>query len=299
MPLSAALIEAPSHEAHPSASAHAHPIDFDDEADPADLNTPMSPVAAPAAEGRARPSLPPVTLSDRDSAPLLPGTQEFRIFLYGIAKGFVDRVLERLNLHHIRVTKNIHDAHAVLILRGNARPGSKILQLAEDYQVPVFFAKTNTMPQIQRVLREAIETVSGTASPGFAPGFGNAEDDDEPVGAPSGYKAAPVVGAQRPGPTQPGPRPEPRSENRQEPRADRQGHEHFEDENELALREAHDAIQAVVNQGIPIELTPRRSYIRRLQHELVDQANLISFSVGDEPNRRLKLVPPKAKAAAE
>jgi stage III sporulation protein SpoIIIAA len=214
--------------------------------------------------------MPVIQLSERDTAPLPAGTQEFRIFLYGIAKGFVDRVLERLNMHHVRVTKNIHDAHSVLVLRGNARPGSKILQLAEDYQVPVFFAKTNTMPQIQRVVREALETVSGVTIPSM-PDHHSPED----------------------GVTQPPHRQESQMARPQSTFPD------LEDENELALSEAKDAIQSVLNEGISIELTPRRSYIRRLQHELADQSNLISFSIGDEPNRRLKLVPTKNKPVVD
>src|SRR4029077_18463998 len=42
----------------------------------------------------------------------------------------------------------------------------------------------------------------------------------------------------------------------------------------------------------PIELAPRRSYIRRLQHQLVERFNLSSRSVGDEPMRRLRILPP-------
>jgi hypothetical protein len=36
----------------------------------------------------------------------------------------------------------------------------------------------------------------------------------------------------------------------------------------------------------------RQAYIRRLQHQLVERFNLSSRSVGDEPQRRLRILPP-------
>jgi len=64
------------------------------------------------------------------------------------------------------------------------------------------------------------------------------------------------------------------------------------DETEIALEEARQAIGRVMDRLEPIELSPRRSYIRRLQHQLVEQFNLSSRSVGDEPLRRLRILPP-------
>ena len=39
-----------------------------------------------------------------------------------------------------------------------------------------------------------------------------------------------------------------------------------------------------------IELKPQNQQIRKLQHELVEQHNLSSESVGEEPLRRLRIV---------
>jgi len=64
------------------------------------------------------------------------------------------------------------------------------------------------------------------------------------------------------------------------------------DETEIALEEARQAITRVVDRLEPLELAPRRAYIRRLQHQLVEQYNLTSRSVGDEPMRRLRILPP-------
>lgn len=64
------------------------------------------------------------------------------------------------------------------------------------------------------------------------------------------------------------------------------------DETELALEEARQAITMVMNRMEPIELAPRKAYIRRLQHQLVERFNLTSRSIGDEPMRRLRILPP-------
>ena len=39
-----------------------------------------------------------------------------------------------------------------------------------------------------------------------------------------------------------------------------------------------------------IELSPQSQHIRKLQHELVEQYNLTSVSIGEEPQRRLKVL---------
>jgi stage III sporulation protein SpoIIIAA len=64
------------------------------------------------------------------------------------------------------------------------------------------------------------------------------------------------------------------------------------DETEVALEETRQAIGRVMDRLEPIELAPRRSYIRRLQHQLVERFNLSSRSIGDEPMRRLRILPP-------
>jgi len=64
------------------------------------------------------------------------------------------------------------------------------------------------------------------------------------------------------------------------------------DETEIALEEARQAISKVMDRLEPFELTPRKAYIRRLQHQLVERFNLSSRSVGDEPQRRLRILPP-------
>ena len=59
-----------------------------------------------------------------------------------------------------------------------------------------------------------------------------------------------------------------------------------------ALEEARLAVeQIVIPKGQPVELLPRSSYVRKIQHELVEHYHLKSASFGDEPNRRLRIFP--------
>lgn len=165
-----------------------------------------------------------------------PADKAFRVFLYGISRAYVDRIIERLSLNSVSTTNNIHDADAIIALRGSARPGSKIAQLAADYEAPIYIAKANTMPHIQRALREAMNAEEGA----FA----------EKLAEPGG-----------------------------------------ETETDAALREALAVAEQVLASGEPVELGPQRSFVRRLQHEIIENKGLRSVSVGDEPKRRLKILP--------
>ncbi len=58
---------------------------------------------------------------------------------------------------------------------------------------------------------------------------------------------------------------------------------------EDALDETREAIDAVVGGLSDVELQPRTAYIRKLQHELIERANLSSRSSGHEPFRRVQI----------
>ena len=58
---------------------------------------------------------------------------------------------------------------------------------------------------------------------------------------------------------------------------------------EEATREAQSAIQTVLNGARSVDLSPASSYIRRLQHQMARQANLVSHSYGKEPQRRVRI----------
>jgi stage III sporulation protein SpoIIIAA len=69
------------------------------------------------------------------------------------------------------------------------------------------------------------------------------------------------------------------------------------DPREAALRETEDAIEAVLQSSEAVELSPQNAYIRRLQHQLAERANLVSRSRGREPYRRVRLYPDAARSS--
>jgi len=61
------------------------------------------------------------------------------------------------------------------------------------------------------------------------------------------------------------------------------------DHEEIALREAEEAIYQVLLTNQAIELSPQTSYVRRMQHQLAERYRLKSHSTGLEPNRRVRI----------
>ena len=57
----------------------------------------------------------------------------------------------------------------------------------------------------------------------------------------------------------------------------------------IALRETREAIRRVQGGARSIDLSPQNAYIRRRQHQVIRQSNLISHSYGKEPQRRVRI----------
>lgn len=64
------------------------------------------------------------------------------------------------------------------------------------------------------------------------------------------------------------------------------------EEEQSALEETREAINAVMNTEKTIDLKPRNAQIRKMQHELVEEYKLDSLSIGQEPQRRVRIFPP-------
>ncbi|MDQ2679834.1 MAG: AAA family ATPase [Candidatus Eremiobacteraeota bacterium] len=58
---------------------------------------------------------------------------------------------------------------------------------------------------------------------------------------------------------------------------------------EIAIREAEEAVYQVLLDSKAIELSPQTSYVRRVQHQLAEKYRLHSRSTGLEPNRRVRI----------
>ena len=151
-----------------------------------------------------------------------------KLYLYAVSRTIVEKIIERLDFN-VEITRNIEDADIVIAHKNFAKGGAKILNSAKEYRVRILYVKTNSMAQIQKVLKDALDIQPGD------------------VFSTQGYK----------------------------------------DETEIALDEAKNAIKKVLEGAPQIELTPQNQHVRKLQHELVEQYNLDSASIGDEPNRYL------------
>ncbi len=157
--------------------------------------------------------------------------QNFRkIYIYAINRAIIDKAIERLDLN-AEVTRNIDEADIVIAHKSYSKGGAKILNTAKDYRLPVFYVKSNSMPQVQKALKEAL---------------GINESDEKTTG--------------------------------------------FFDNTELALDEVKTAIRQLESGADSIELKPQNQQIRKLQHELVEQHNLTSESIGDGNDRHLKIL---------
>ena len=63
-----------------------------------------------------------------------------------------------------------------------------------------------------------------------------------------------------------------------------------QDETESALEEALEAVERARMTTSDVELSPQNSYVRRLQHRLVERHDMSARSTGNEPNRRLVIL---------
>ena len=153
-----------------------------------------------------------------------------KIYLYAVSRSIVEKAIERLDLN-AELTRNIDDADLVIAHKNFAKGGARILSTANEYRLQVFYVKTNSMAQIQKVLKDALCV----------------DDLKESI------------------------------------------HGYYDDA-ERALDEAKAAISKILAGAKKIELNPQNQQIRKLQHELVEQHNLESRSVGEGKDRHLRIV---------
>jgi stage III sporulation protein SpoIIIAA len=64
----------------------------------------------------------------------------------------------------------------------------------------------------------------------------------------------------------------------------------------VAMQEAEDAINQVMEGSPAVDLNPQNPYIRRLQHRMAERYNLGSRSHGREPHRRVRILAPGVQA---
>ena len=79
-----------------------------------------------------------------------------KLYIYAVSRNIVETAIERLNLN-CELTRNIDDADIVIAHKSFSKGQNKVLSIANDYRLPVYFVRTNSMPQIQKVLKEALQ----------------------------------------------------------------------------------------------------------------------------------------------
>ena len=57
----------------------------------------------------------------------------------------------------------------------------------------------------------------------------------------------------------------------------------------VAMQETQEAIQRILGGARSVDLAPQNAFIRRQQHDLIRQSNLVSHSYGKEPTRRVRV----------
>ena len=79
-----------------------------------------------------------------------------RIYAYGISRQQLDHVVSTLSLP-VKFTKDLGSADAVLALRSHIKNHSKLKDVAQARQIPVYTVKSNSIPQITRSLRRLLD----------------------------------------------------------------------------------------------------------------------------------------------
>lgn len=79
-----------------------------------------------------------------------------KVYLYAVSRTIVEKIIERLDFN-LEITRNVEDADIVIAHKNFAKGGAKILNTAKEYRVQIFYVKTNSMAQIQKVLKDALD----------------------------------------------------------------------------------------------------------------------------------------------
>ena len=79
-----------------------------------------------------------------------------KLYLYAVSRTIVEKIIERLDFN-IEITRNAEDADIVLAHKNFAKGGAKVLNTAKEYRAQIFYVKTNSMAQIQKVLKDALD----------------------------------------------------------------------------------------------------------------------------------------------
>jgi stage III sporulation protein SpoIIIAA len=147
-----------------------------------------------------------------------------RIYPYAVSRNRLERAIRELRIP-ADIANTLSEADLLLTLKSQEKRQPKRLREAGTRGLPMHIIKSNTVSQIEAVLRGIF-------------GVGDRHTGDD-----------------------------------------------------VALREVEDAISEVMASAQPVELSPQNSYVRRLQHQLIQRYGLPSESKGTDPFRRVVIYP--------
>lgn len=86
-----------------------------------------------------------------------------KLYLYAVSRTIVEKLIERMSFN-VEITRNPEEADIVIAHKNFAKGGAKILNTAKEYRAQIFYVKTNSMAQIQKVLKDALDIRPGDLS---------------------------------------------------------------------------------------------------------------------------------------
>ncbi len=172
-------------------------------------STEVEPARAPSVDGAPKPAAPHKIV---------------RIYPYAVSRNRLERAIRELRVP-AGIADTLSDADVLLTLKSQEKRQPKRLREAGGRGMATHVIKSNTLSQIEGVLREIFGVTDRLSG------------------------------------------------------------------DEIALREVEEAISEVMAAAQPVELSPQNSYVRRLQHQLVQRYGLSSESKGIDPFRRVVIYP--------
>jgi stage III sporulation protein SpoIIIAA len=78
------------------------------------------------------------------------------VYPYGVGRSQLEQAIDVLDLP-VRLTKDLDDADVVVALRSQIKHHSKLRNISRDRNIPIYTVKSNTIPQVTRILRQILD----------------------------------------------------------------------------------------------------------------------------------------------
>jgi hypothetical protein len=78
------------------------------------------------------------------------------VYPYGVGRSQLEQAIDVLDLP-VMLTKDLDDADVVVALRSQIKHHSKLRNISRDRNIPIYTVKSNTIPQVTRILRQILD----------------------------------------------------------------------------------------------------------------------------------------------